>query len=215
MCDDRIKCIGCERMILPSTAERNGGRCGQCARISEADYRKGLAYGARIAAGLAPTPEELQSAMTSEQLFPGIVRWELEPDYYSSFPNAPVEGVVERLVAGHERCAFLVSGSGPRLNLYLNDQFGVVEYSGENEEGSRYAWSEDNLATQIPAEAHIAQACPCCGVGLLWFHSQSHMRRDAAVALIRNLTGPNSRMTVETVKWIELGDMDRVGRGNG
>jgi hypothetical protein len=83
MTPDRIKCIWCDAMILPSTADRNGGRCGRCVKINEAQHRAQLAYEARIAAGFAPTSEELRSAKTSDELFGSGAQWKLQPEYYA------------------------------------------------------------------------------------------------------------------------------------
>ena len=215
MTPDRIKCIWCDAMILPSTADRNGGRCGRCVKINEAQHRAQLAYEARIAAGFAPTSEELRSAKTSDELFGRGAQWKLQPEYYAEEPSASVDGTVATLLAGGAKEAFLVSDLGPCLNLYLNERFGVIEYATINGADSRFAWSEENLTTQVPSKTHIAQACPCCGVALLWFHSHSHIPHASAARLMLTLTRTGSLPPSERIRWIDLREMERVFPGHG
>ncbi len=101
---------------------------------------------------------------------------------------------------------------GGQLNHGFTDRFGVCEYQNQDTGDFRYAYAEWNLREQVPEDLHVVQACPCCGVGMLWYPSRYHMPRDHAFSLLENaLPGFES----PDVEWLETDDFSSTEHGRG
>ena len=70
-----------------------------------------------------------------------------------------------------------------RLNLTFSQTLAVLAYTDELGE-ERYARTNTNLTSQVPADEHLVVPCPCCGVGMFWYPSRFHMPRDAGFAIL-------------------------------
>jgi hypothetical protein len=107
---------------------------------------------------------------------------------------------------------FLVTENGGQLNLGFTEAYGVCEYQNEESGEYRYAYSESNLREQVPEDLHVVQACPCCGVGMLWYPSRYHMHRDKAFSILENAVANRDTPGVE---WLETDDFSYTERGRG
>jgi hypothetical protein len=107
---------------------------------------------------------------------------------------------------------FLVSAHGGQLNLGFTRRYGVCEYQNHESEEFRYAYSDANLREQVPEELHVVQACPCCGVGMLWYPSRYHMPREQAFSILEDAVAHHDTLGV---RWLETDDFSRTQRGRG
>ncbi len=202
-------------MILPATAAANGGLCAQCVRISPEQREEGRAFELALARGdlWRPSEIELASARTPASLVHGT--WNLEADYYKDEPNLGVLDAVERAASGQANEVFLVSDSGSRLLVSLNSNYGVCEFQHEQEGDWRYAYSEENLRSQVPESLHLSQPCPCCGVATGWYPSRTHMPRATAIGVLSQVLARSSAEPLPRIQWLELGDISRYFKGRG
>jgi hypothetical protein len=212
----RIKCTDCDNMILPETAVANGGLCGQCAKTPESIRRARREFDHKLASGLvfSPSQEERTSAKRLAEFGSAAKTWMLEPEYYKQTEPQSVPDVVVHASTQSGGYVFLISNSGARLNLAFNEEFGVCEYQNEESGVCLYAYTSENLCGQVSKDQHLVQACPCCGVGMLWFPSRFHMPRrnafDVYSALV--LGAANNAPSVE---WLDGGDISDTAPGRG
>jgi len=216
MAVQRNKCTDCDNMILPEIAARNSGLCGQCTNVPESSRRKKREFDQTVALGLlfTPTEQERQSAKRPAELeIPGAV-WELEREFYKNSEWQSVRDVIAHASKQPAGDVFLVSETGARLNLSFNKEFGVCEYHNEKSAHYLYAFTPKNLREQIRKELHLVQACPCCGVGMLWFPSRFHMPRKMAFEVFSALAlGAGS--DTSDVEWLDCGDISYTSPGHG
>jgi hypothetical protein len=209
---DRVKCIECGNMILPQTAADNEGLCGQCAKISPELRAKKREYQHQLANGLVFTPsdEERTTSSIPDELSKG--RWQLQPEYYA---ERSIDSPMAAIVAAKSKPdgnLFLISDCGGQLNLGFTERYGVCEYQNDELGEYRYAYSESNLREQVPENFHVGQACPCCGVGMLWYPSRYHIHRDYAFLILENAVANRGTPGVE---WLESDDFSYTERGRG
>ncbi len=210
----RVPCTECENLILPATAERNGGLCAQCVKLSAEARQAGRDFDTAVKSGelWVPSESELSSAQTPAALRDAT--WSLEPDYYAGQPELTVEKVVLQACEGGTDDVFLYSAPERRLLVCLNYNYGVCEYQDRERDDWRYAYSVENLASQVPENLHIGQPCACCGAGLGWYPSRFHMPREQALSILKSVVDPSTPPAVQ-VQWLELGDISRYGPGKG
>jgi hypothetical protein len=211
MSTERIKCIECDAMILRSTAEKNGGMCAQCVKMSE-EFRIDLREHRRqLATGEIYTPNkgELASSKLTHELIPANADWKLEPDYYSDSKIGSVNEAVQLARVEEGGHVFLVSDGGFRLNLSFSREYGVCTFLVREKE--YYARGADNLSAQVPEHLHVCSACPCCGVGSGWCPSRFHMQRNTAFSLFSSV----AMNQLPAANWCDTGDTTLIVRGKG
>jgi hypothetical protein len=215
MTTERMKCAECESMILLSTAEANGGLCAQCVKVSPEEREASRAFDASLALGelWRPSEAEISTARTPSSLSGG--NWHLEFDYYSDHPELTVAEVCRRVSTGELSVAFLASDSGEHLLVSVNSEYGACEYQNDRESDWRYAYCNENLTSQVPKNLHLPQPCACCGVGLGWYPSRTHMPRTIALQILSAIATPSPSTTLPMVQWLELGDISRYAKGCG
>jgi len=207
---DRVKCIECDRMILPQTAADNDGLCGRCVQKSP-EHRE---FERQVADGSAfmPSDKERASSRFPHEFF--SARWELQPDYYA---ERNVHSAIAAIAAAKSESVgnvFLVTGTEGHLNLGFTERYAVCEYANQESGEFRCAYSESNLRCQVPKELHVAKACPCCGVVMTWYPSRFHMPRDKAFLVLENLVANRHTPGVD---WLETDDFSYwfTDRGRG
>ena len=211
---ERVKCVECDAMILPQTAAKYRGMCAQCGNIPEWLRNEQQKYERDLKAGTVfmPSEEELGSATTPHEFGMSDTAWNLEPEYYADTDSGTVNDVISQTVQQTNGNVFLVSTSGGRLNLSFNEMYGVCEYQNEEAGDYLYAYTQGNLREQVPEDQHVVQACPCCGVGMLWFPSRFHMPRNAAFDIVSSVV---SGKVPSEAEWLDSGDFSRTSRGKG
>jgi hypothetical protein len=108
---------------------------------------------------------------------------------------------------------FLVTENGGQLNLGFTERYGVCEFQNQESGEFRYAYSDANLRDQVPKELHVVQACPCCGVGMLWYPSRYHMPRERAFSIIENAVANRPTPDVQWLASIDDISYTQPGRG--
>lgn len=210
---ERVKCIECANMILPETAARNDGLCGQCVKISPKLRAEKRENERRLASRLVLTPsdEELASSSMPSELVTG--RWQLQPEYYAAKDMDSAVAAIAEAMSESNGNVFLVTENGGQLNLGFTERFGVCEFQNQECGEFRYAYSDANLRDQVPKELHVVQACPCCGVGMLWYPSRYHMPREKAFSILENAVA--NRVTPD-VQWLaSIDDISYTQPGRG
>lgn len=215
MSTERVKCAECDNMILPATAGANAGLCAQCMKISPRQREESRAFDAALEGGelWQPSEAELLDAQSPPRL--ANESWRLEPEFYAEEPGLTVADAVRRASVGEAREVFLVSDAGNRLLVSLNSDYGVCEYQNEEDGDWRYAYSDQNLASQVPEPSHLSQPCACCGVGMGWYPSRTHMPRTKALEILSAIATPSSAQPFPEIRWLELGDISRYHKGRG
>ncbi|QDU97050.1 hypothetical protein [Lignipirellula cremea] len=208
----RVKCAECDNMILPQTAADNDGLCAQCVKISPELRAEKREYERQLAEGLVftPSPAERANSKLPPELANG--QWQLQPEYYA---ERNFESAMDAIIAAKTESGgnvFLVTDDGGQLNLGFTDRYGVCEYQNQDTGDFRYAYTKSNLREQVPEELHVVQACPCCGVGMLWYPSRYHMPRDRAFSLLENAV---SGCESPGVEWLETDDFSYTEHGRG
>jgi hypothetical protein len=209
---DRVQCVECENMILPQTAADNNGLCGRCFKTPPELRAEKRAYEQRLAAGIifAPTDDERSTSSIPDELSSG--QWQLQPEYYA---ESNIETAMAAIVAAKSQATgnvFLVTDNGGQLNLGFTESYGVCEYQNQQSGEFRYAYSESNLCKQVPEDVHVIQACPCCGVGMLWYPSRFHMPRAIAFSILENSVVHHGLPGIE---WLQANDFSYTNRGRG
>ncbi len=210
---ERVKCIECENMILPRTAAANGGLCGPCVKIPAHLRAKKREYESRLASHrvFRPSDEELASASYSSELW--TAQWQLQPEYYA---GKNLDSAVTAITAARsvsEGNVFLVTENGGQLNVGFTRSYGVCEFQNHESGEFRYAYSDDNLRGQVPKELHVVQACPCCGVGMLWYPSRYHMPREKAFSILENAIANQKMPRLEWLAVVDDFSYTQPGRG--
>lgn len=159
-----------------------------------------------------PSQEERESAKLPHELYAADVQWNLEPDYYADTNPGTVHDVISQAFQSTNGNVFLVSSSGGRLNLSFTGKYGVCEYQNEEAGDYLYAYTKDNLQEQVPEDQHVIQACPCCGVGMLWFPSRFHMPKKATFDILSSIVSGKVSADIE---WLDMGDISHTSRGKG
>lgn len=209
---DRVKCVDCANMILPQTAANNNGLCGQCVKISPEIRAAGNEYKRRLAEGLVfvPSDQERSTACIPKEIHCG--EWKPQPEYYA---ESDIDTALTAISTAKDESAgyvFLVTEGSGQLNLSFNQTYGVCEYRNEATGELCIAYSQSNLKEQVSAELHVIQACPCCGVEMLWYPSRFHMPRDTAFLIIENAI---AQQTTEGIEWLEADDISYTEAGRG
>ena len=213
MAVERLKCIECDAMILPQTAAKYGGMCAHCADMPESLMEERRQYEKALKSGAVFTPslEERRSARTPAEFAADTV-WSLEPEYYADSEYHTAAEVLSKAENETEGNVFLMSAAGSRLNLSFTRNYAVCEYQNEQAGEWLYAYSENNLREQVPEDQHVVQACPCCGVGMLWFPSRFHMPRQKAFAIVAAVL---SGTAPPATQWLGSGDFSYTSKGRG
>lgn len=209
---DRVKCIECDNMILPQTAADNGGLCGQCVKISPEIRAEKREFEGRLAAGLvfAPSDKERATSAIPNEISRG--RWQLQPEYYADSNVDSPAAAVAAAKSQKDDNVFLITESGGELNLGFTERYGVCEYQNQELDECRYAYCESNLNHQVAAPFHVVQACPCCGVAMLWYPSRFHLPREKAFSIVENAIADRDTSGVE---WLAIDDFSHTERGRG
>lgn len=210
--DNRVKCIECDNLILPQTAVDNGGLCGQCVRISPKLRAEKREYERRLAAGLVFVPSDDERSTSSIPVELTAGQWQLQPEYYAKNKIDTAMAAIATARSQSNGNVFLVTASGGQLNLGFTERFGVCEYQNQETGEFRYAYSETNLREQAPEELHVVQACPCCGVGMLWYPSRFHMPRGNAFSILEHAV---TNRGFPGVEWFAPDDFSYTSRGRG
>ncbi len=216
MAISETKCSHCGKPVSPEIAAANNGLCLRCAKLPESLRREKREFEERLSSGaiFVPTHEELEVANRRESLKTPAVSWELEPEFYASCIGRSVSSILHEAAGQETGNVFLVS-TGARLNIAFTENLGVCEYQNEKPKDHLYAFTSENLNYQVAPEDHVEQACPCCGVGLLWYPSRFHMPRKRAFDVFSELaTGMHANPTVQAV-WVNFGDISYTLKGRG
>lgn len=209
---ERVPCRFCGAMILPATFAENDGLCATCVRIPEEFRNAQQDYDRRLDSGevFTPTAVESEAAHGSESLGLRLITWLLEPNYYADRPSESPQMVfasLGELTAGE---MYLVDGSQKRLSFTFNGVYAVCEYSDQR--GMYYAYAPENLRQQVDHRHHLAQGCPCCGVGLGWYPSRCHMPKKLGFQLVNTMLAGDD---LPPVQWVESDDFSYVSQGKG
>lgn len=201
-------------MVLPQTAAKYGGLCAPCGNTPAHLRDERRSHEGRLASGayFVPDEREERSAKRPEDLFNPQTGWKLEPDFYVDRPGLSLAEVIAEAKTRPHGNVFLVSDSGGRLNLSFSERYGVCEYQNERTGDFLYARTPANLREQVDAGSHVVQACPCCGVGTLWFPSRCHMPRANAFDLFGAFVFARGQHSVD---WLDPGDFSYTARGRG
>ena len=210
---ERVKCTECENMILPDTAADNGGLCAQCIKISPEARAEQRRFEQQLADGtyFHPSDTELKSESLPSVLTNGH-DWRLQPEFYSEqLDKTPID-ILNEMPATNEGNIFLVTDDGDQLNVGYSEKFAVCEYQNESTGEFRIAYSDANLTEQVDDNLHVDQACPCCGVSMLWYPSRYHMPRTLAFEIVRDTI---NRKLTPNIRWLETDDYTHTFRGRG
>jgi hypothetical protein len=200
-------------MILPETVARNEGLCGQCVKISPELRTQNREYDRRLANGLVfrPSDEELASTSIPSELL--TARWQLQPEYYAGKNTESAMAAIAAAISESAGNVFLVTENGGELNVGFTSRHGVCEFQNQESGEFGYAYSDANLRDQVPKELHVVQACPCCGVGMLWYPSRYHMPREKAFSLLENAVANRATPSVQWLASIDDISYTQPGRG--
>jgi len=200
---DRVKCIQCDNMILPQTAAKKNGLCAPCAGISpelraaKREYARSLSDGSVF----RPSDEELASSSVPEEILNSV--WNVQPEYYAEMNMASASAAIIAAMPEPQGNVVLVNENGGQLNLGFTNRYGVVEFQNPESGEFRYAYSDANVRDQVPKELHVVQACPCCGVGMLWYPSRYHMPREKAFSILESVVANRDS---QGVRWLAVID---------
>jgi hypothetical protein len=192
-------------MILPQTAAKYDGMCAHCGKTSEKlriearEYKRNLETGTFF----LPSEEELGSVCIPQEFGASDTLWNLDSDYYTDTASNIMSFVISQGAQQTSGHVFLISSSGGRLNLSFSEIYGVCEYHNQNTGERMYAYTQHNLREQVSEVYHVVQACPCCGVGMLWFPSRCHMPRKTAFDIVVSLV---SGTIPSGMTWLNSGD---------
>jgi len=213
----RVKCAECDNMILPQTAEANGGLCAPCAKIPDHLRRARGEHKRKLSSGewFIPSQEERESAKPPTEVGDPTAVWRPEPEYYKDDGAHSAWEVIDIAASQPAGHVFLVSNRGGRLSLAFNETLGVCEYQNDETNDNLYAYTPENLAEQVKIDRHLVQACSCCGVGLLWYPSRFHMPRRTAFAICSGLALGSADADTVPVRWLNCGDISYTARGRG
>jgi hypothetical protein len=214
MAIERVKCRECDNMVLPQTAAKYGGLCAPCGNTPEHLRKERRDHERRRASGayFVPDEREKSSAKRPNDLFDPRTLWKLDADFYGDRPEMSVGDAVAEARTRMKGNIFLVCDSGARLNLSFTEQYGVCEYHNQRMGDFLYARTPANVKEQVDGGSHVVQACPCCGVGTLWFPSRCHMPRANAFEIFEAFAlGRGAR----SAEWLDPGDISHTGRGKG
>ena len=130
MTEERLPCVDCGVMVLPSTAQANVGLCMVCAKMGPAARSARRAFALALADGSAFVPSETErsSASRLHALLPTHLTWQLEPDFHGQASLASVLMQAATLAQGH---VFLLADSGARVNLGFTADWAVCEFQNE------------------------------------------------------------------------------------
>ncbi|PWU02882.1 MAG: hypothetical protein C5B53_01100 [Candidatus Melainabacteria bacterium] len=212
MTETKVECNECHALVLPKIAAANGGLCAQCVKIPEKLRQERREYDKALSQGLlfVPSKNELESTQTPIERAQNNVSWELEPEFYKQ--QLSVMQVLKHAKSEALGHIFLISSLGSRLNVAFNGLYGVCEYQNEENGFFCYAYTADNLNSQVGDNAHLVQACPCCGVGMLWYPTRFHLPRSIAFEIVERVTGND---WPPYVKWLEYDDISYTEPGRG
>lgn len=209
---ERVKCLECDNLILPDTAKRNGGLCAPCSQQTPEMRAEKRENERRLATGTVfrPSDEELASASVPPGLAAGP--WSLQPEFYDDGRFESVAAAVAAARSEAKVHVFLVTEGGGQLNVGFSERFGVCEF--QNTESGEFccAYTDVNLREQVPTDLHVVQACPCCGVGMLWYPSRFHMPREQALTILENAIAGRE---TPGVAWLTVDDFSYTGQGRG
>ena len=186
----------------------------ECARVPDSRRKERREYERALATGVlfSPGDKERASAQIPEEFIAPDTAWELDPEYYAEQDLNTVAECISKAAFESNGNVFLRSRMGARLNLSFTEKWGVCEYQNETTGIYLYAYTSENLREQVPSDVHVVQACPCCGVGMLWYPSRFHMPREVAFGIISTLT--SNELPLE-VQWLEYGDLSETSCGKG
>lgn len=216
----RVQCTDCDNMILPETARQNAGLCGQCVKLPASLRNERRVFRQRLASGALFQPDEQELASAGEPVeFRNGTDWFVDPESAGGGSDTSEHSTLHaathalHLAAGAARGnVWLISSRGARLNLAFTENFAVCEYHDQDEGVFLYASTRDNVHRQVTAEEHVVQACPCCGVGLLWFPSRFHMPRRSGFNLVASIL---NKQPTPGVQWLAIGDITLTTKGMG
>ncbi|MEJ2124976.1 MAG: hypothetical protein P8Y47_09285 [Alphaproteobacteria bacterium] len=211
--DERVKCIECDAMILPRTANDNDGLCAQCVKIPASLRAEQREFERQVTSGEVFTPSDYELSSATIPLFflQPTTFWKLGPDFSNTGINSCEQAIseAENKSSGD---IFLTAGEDIWLTLTFNVKYGVCYYENDPVSDFRYARSLSNASEQVSGEFHLAQGCPCCGVCLQWFPSRYHLSRDDAFAVMKSVIDHHPLLSVD---WLVSGDITRTFRGYG
>jgi hypothetical protein len=207
---ENVKCTECGTNILAQTAAANGGLCAQCAQVTFRAEKQEFEH--RLADGSIFTPCESERAtsVVPDELLTG--QWDLQPEYYGESNIDSPSLAIAAARSKSQGNVFLVTKDGGQLNLGFTERFAVCEYQNQETGEFRWAFADSNSNEQVPEEFHVVQACPCCGVGMLWYPSRFHMPRDQAFSILENTI---AKLDTPGVEWLEADDFSYTGPGRG
>lgn len=210
----RIECVECSNLILPEAAAANAGLCGPCATTPEPLRRATREFQHQLASGawFTPNPAERASATRPAEFGHAGTTWAPEHEFYKGRDALTVGDLLMEAAAQTAGDVFLVSHRGSRLNLSFNEAYGVCDYQSATSGDSRYAYTAENRREHVAERLHLVQACPCCGVGMLWYPSRFHMPRRVAVEVV---SGVVFNQAPGNVEWLAYGDISYTSRGRG
>lgn len=140
-----------------------------------------------------PSEDELALARQFDELQPPDGLWrsafdeEEEAEEEGVAEPDSVHSLLEDFLTREKGFVSLLNDGERRLLLSFNREWGVCEYQPRDGARLYYAYTEQNLKTQVPPDLHLARSCPCCGEETPWYPSRFHMRREHAFAVIARI----------------------------
>ncbi len=217
MTTERVKCTDCPNMILPQTAEANGGLCAQCVRISKKvrDERREFENSIESGSQFVIPEAAIDSTRQPKETASGD-GWHPEPNYYQDRNDETAQSLFDAARQQEHGRVLLESDSGGRLGLVFNHDLAVCEYQNDEDHNYFFARTPKNFRSQVSVELHLDQPCYCCGVGVGWYHSKSHMPREEGFAIFAQVAGIDSDTNEQVAfDWIEMGDISWNNQGKG
>jgi hypothetical protein len=210
---NRIPCRECGQMILPATVERNDGLCAPCAKTPEWLRREAREFSRRLTSGewFMPSEAERASANTPPELRDPAAVWR---STYSDGESATTYEILTEAWEKPEGMVLLQCGDA-YLVLAFNPRWGVCAFRNFESGEDRYAYTSANLRSQVAADQHLDQPCPCCGVGIGQYPSRFHLPRESAFRVFSSIALREQRPLDLDIKWLDTGDISRVEPGRG
>ena len=214
MSTDRVKCIECDNMILPSTAEKNDGLCAPCVSTPADLRQKTREFKEKVESGqLQVSNEQLSNSKNNQDLNLLTQIWSLDSEYYNDQTLDKVDAQIEKIRSKDQDSLHLYSNNGSRINFVFNKEYSVCEYHDEEFNDFVFVYNENNATNQVSECFQLEQSCPCCGVGIFTYSSHCHMPRNQGFKILYDILGKQTSGI--NYKWLELDDLSYVSPGFG
>lgn len=200
-------------MILLATAIKNEGACAICAKLSVESRQAIKTHRNQVVTGeiYHASNNDLLTAKGSDKIMTPDSPWKLEPNFYDGHAATSIDEAIKLAMRKPNGHVFLVNDLGENLNFSFTEIYAVCTFQTPGSDSVFYTRTPDCLSTQVKAQHHASEACPCCGEAIGWFPSRFHLPRKTAFELLQRLIifKPGSEM------WIPTGDYAFTTAGEG